>query len=110
MSVRLFHRGARLVIKVSTAEATHLWIALHRRPVAWPVIFSGAVSLLGYAPAAEPEGVRFRDGSVRWTPGPMWTTVRLRLPSGSPKKQALVAAGLLRAARYAQTGEGTCQA
>lgn len=105
MSVRLFHKGARLVIPAPAEDAARVWIALHRRPVEWSAIFSGAVSLLGYAAAPEPDGLRFKDGSVRWTRGPMWTTIRLRLPSGSPKKQALVAAGLLKAARYAQTGE-----
>lgn len=110
MSVRLFHKGARLVLPAPAGDGVRVWIALHHRPVEWPAIFSGAVSLLGYAGAPEPDGLVFKDGSVRWTRGPMWTTIRLRLPSGSPKKQALVAAGLLKAARYAQTGEGTCQA
>lgn len=101
MSVRLFHKGARLVIRRRSGHGGHLWCAVHTRPVEWTGIFAPALGLLGFDPEPVADGLRFGGGSVRWTRGAAWTTIRLVLPPCSPAKAALLAGGLLKAARYA---------
>lgn len=101
MSVRLFHKGARLVIRRRSSPGAHLWYAVHTRPVEWTGVFAPALGLLGFDPEPVADGLRFGEGSVRWTRGPAWTTIRLVLPPCSPAKAALLAGGLLKAARYA---------
>ena len=104
MSVRLFHRGARLVIRRRRVAGSAHWHAIHRRPVAWENIFGAALSLIGHRAVPDTHGLAFGDGgAVHWTRGAMWTTIRLRLPPCSAKKAELLEAGLLKAARYAET-------
>ena len=100
MSVRLFHRGARVVIPLSTSASSHLWRALHVRPVSWARVFRPPLDLLGLGAEEAAEALRFTGGRVDWTRSAFWTTIRLQLPPCSPKKAALLAAGLLKAARY----------
>ncbi|HJR59886.1 MAG TPA: hypothetical protein VJ813_10820 [Vicinamibacterales bacterium] len=111
MSVRLFHRHARLVVTGATRDRVHTWYAWHWRPVAWADIFAPALLLVGFPSERGPAGLRFGDGSVHWTKGPLWTTIRLQLPPCSDRKAGLLASGLLKAARYADTrGVSICQA
>ena len=101
MSVRLFHRHARFVVGLPERDGCHRWLALHQRPIAWGDIFSPALALVGFACVSAGEALQFGEGRLDWTKGAFWTTIRLRLPPCSPKKAALLAAGLLKAARYA---------
>jgi hypothetical protein len=106
MSIRLFHRGARTVVRLPGGERGATWCALHGETVNWDGIFRSALMLVGFQAVAETGGLRFGDGGVvGWTRAPLWTTIRLRLPPCSEKKAALLEAGLLKAARYAETGE-----
>jgi len=104
MSIRLFHRGARLVLPMPGWRGDHherVWLALHRQPVAWDRILRPALALLGID-AEGADGERRSDpASLRWTNGPFWTTIRVRLPPSSVRKAALRSMGLLKAARYA---------
>lgn len=102
MSVRLFHRGGRVVLPLATAGDERRWLALHVRPVAWDRIFTRALALVGLESTRRDNRLEFRGGALGWTPGWFWTTIRLRLPPASPKKNALVSSGLLKAARYAE--------
>ena len=101
MSVRLFHKHARFVVGLPERDGCHRWLALHRRPIAWGDIFSPALALVGFASVSASEALQFGEGRLDWTTGAFWTTIRLRLPPCSPKKAALLAAGLFKAARYA---------
>lgn len=104
MSVRLFHPRTRLVIRLRSEQRSYVWRAFHRRQVNWAVIIAPALGLVGFAPEHRLNGMSFGDGgSIDWTSGALWTTIRLRLPPCSDRKAALLAAGLLKAARY---GEG----
>jgi hypothetical protein len=103
MSIRLFHRGARLVIPLSSSDASCVWWALHFRPVEWARIFRPSLDLLGLTGEDTAGALRFSGGGLDWTSGAFWTTIRLQLPPCSPKKAALLASGLLKAARYSQT-------
>jgi hypothetical protein len=104
MSVRLFHRGGRLVIRTGRAgRQASTWRALHLRPIAWQDVFRPALELLGFTVEAEEGALRFgpsHGGSIRWTRGAFWTTIRVQLPACSSKKTELLAAALLKAARY----------
>ena len=101
MSVRLFHEHTRLVVRIGGRGGASAWYALHRRPVAWPDVFGPALRLVGFAPEHDLHGLSFGGGSVRWTRGWFGTAIRLQLPPCSERKAALLAAGLLKAARYA---------
>ena len=102
MSVRLFHRGGRLVMRTGrSGSQVTTWRALHVRPMAWQDVFGPALELLGFTVETEDGLLRFGEsGSIRWTRGAFWTTIRLQLPTCSPKKGDLLAAALLKAARY----------
>ena len=111
MSVRLFHRGGRLVMRSSRASRqVSTWRALHVRPVAWEDVFRPALALLGFTVENADGALRFgtgpaatagvSTGSIRWTRGAFWTTIRVQLPVCSAKKAELLAAALLKAARY----------
>lgn len=103
MSVRLFHRHTRLVIPLQGRDGGDLWIALHHRPVAWSSVFAPALALVGIrAEASGKDRLQFEGGKLIWTRKMFWTTIRLHLPPSSAKKRALLAMGLLKAARYAQ--------
>jgi len=101
VSIRLFHRGARLVTRTRRSDREFVWRAWHRAPVAWDELFAPALLLVGYGSECRNGAVRFGDGgSIDWTSGALWTTIRLRLPPCSEKKAALLANGLLKVARY----------
>jgi hypothetical protein len=107
MSIRLFHRHARLVIRLPARDGDEVWIALHQRPVAWGGIFVPALALVGIrAEPSEEATLTFAGGKLIWTRETFWTTIRLHLPPSSAKKRALLAMGLLKAARYAQHRAG----
>lgn len=104
MSVRLFHRGARLVFPLPSSggpHGSHAWCALHWRPVVWGNVFRPTLALMGLGCEGIDEALQLTGGSLHWTTGEFWTTIRLQLPPCSPKKAALLASGLLKAARYA---------
>ena len=95
MSIRLWHRGSRLVFVIKQVDGTiseHRWLAVHYTPHPWVRIFDTAERLLDLpgAPGFE----------LRWTNAPYWTTIDLRLTQGSLRKRQLIAAALLKAARY----------
>jgi hypothetical protein len=101
MSIRLLHKNARLVVRLPEQDGCHRWLALHTRPVPWDAIFSPALMLVGFPCVSAGGALQFGDGRLDWTSGAFWTTIRLRLPPCSPKKATLLAAGLFKAARYA---------
>lgn len=94
----------------STGSRVSTWRALHLRPIAWQEVFRPALELLGFTAETGDGVLRFGTapstaigidtGSIRWTRGAFWTTIRLQLPRCSVKKGDLLAAALLKAARY----------
>ena len=113
MSVRLFHKDARLVLVVARREgereSEHRWIGLHLSPHAWASVFQTAWTMLDLhdespLPAGESSGNSchspHRGVDLRWTPSRCWTRIDLRLTKGSLRKRQLIAAALLKAARY----------
>ena len=89
------------MLPLAAAGDERRWMAIHVRPVAWDRIFTHALGLVGLATTRVDDRLEFRGGALHWTAGSFWTTIRLRLPPASSKKNALVSSGLLKAARYA---------
>lgn len=108
MSVRLFHRGARIVLVLRRRAPGHeLWWSPHRVEPDWPAILGHQLQLLGIAAAASRDGALALTpaGQIQWQTGRWWSIMTLRLDAGSETKRRLVAAALLRAARYARPGQ-----
>jgi hypothetical protein len=101
VSIRLFHKGARIVWPRRPAPGVQVWYVVHRQVVEWEELFAPALRLIGLQPEAVPGGLRFAAGTIHWRRGALGSTIRVALPGCSERKAALLAAGLLKAARYA---------
>ena len=103
MSVRLFHRGARLVVVARRSEAGHeTWWSPGRPANGWSSVLEGPPALLGLSPQLTGPGeLTCALGRIEWTTG-LGTTIRVRFDQGSPTKRQLVTTALLKAARYAR--------
>ncbi len=107
MSVRLFHRGARLVLVVRRrAAGDETWWSPHFTGPRWTEILGGQLRLLGLStdPGTVPGRLILRLGEISWITAPRWSIITLQLQGGSDMKRRLVAAALLKAARYARPG------
>jgi hypothetical protein len=101
MSVRLFHRGARLVFVVRrTAAGCERWWSPGRGPHKWGTILQEPLALVGLGPDLDDRSVTCRIGRVAWTQSRHWATIDVEFHGGSVTKRALVATALLKAARY----------
>lgn len=101
MSIRLFHKNARLVFVVSRrGPADETWWSPHRAPREWDAVLAPALDLLALPPQVAAGRVTCRLGSVDWTNERYWSTITVRFDAGSPQKRKLVCAALLKAARY----------
>jgi hypothetical protein len=104
MSVRLFHRGARLVFVVRrVAPGGERWWSPHLARPAWHTVFGAALVLLGLPFDSPTEhSLSCRLGQIDWTTERGWSIMTLRLNGGSETKRRLVVAALLKAARYSR--------
>lgn len=103
MSVRLFHRGARVVCVVRRGAAgDERWWSPSLAAADWGSIFGGQLALLGLTPQRGADGSSLSCllGEIRWTRARCWSSIALRFDGGSDTKRRLVAAALLTAARY----------
>jgi hypothetical protein len=103
MSVRLFHKGARIVLVVRRESAgIQSWWSPHIAPCDWAPILHARLELLALSPASEGNAALACSlGRIEWTAGWHWSTIAVRLERGSETKRTLVTAALLKAARYA---------
>src|ERR1700722_7633654 len=87
-------------------SSSYVWLAIHNRKRDWAAVFCSALNLLMETPDVpgdvQPQEVRFPEGAGRitWQRTWFWIIIRLQLNSFSPKKRALIAAALLKSARY----------
>ena len=103
MSVRLFHQGARFVIRARRTDAgRETWWALRRQPQEdWHRILERPLMLLDLEPQKDGAcSLACKLGAVTWTTGWRWATIDVRLDQGSAARRTLVTAALLKAARY----------
>jgi hypothetical protein len=106
MSIRLFHRGSRLVFVVRRlAPGDVRWWSPSITPADWGAILGRQLELLGLPaqPGDRGRSLSCRLGKIHWTIARRWSIIALRLDAGSETKRRLVAAALLRAARYARS-------
>lgn len=110
MSVRLFHKGARIVVVVGRVSAgVESWWSPHLSACDWAPILRDRLDLLALPATAEGDtALACRLGRIEWTTGRYWSTISVRIERGSDRKRMLVAAALLKAARYALRGH-TCE-
>lgn len=103
MSVRLFHKGARIVLVVRRERAgVESWWSPHFGPREWAPILRAQLELLALSPNAESDAsLACRLGRIKWTIGRYWSKISVRLERGSEAKRTIVAAALLKGARYA---------
>jgi hypothetical protein len=103
MSVRLFHKGARIVLVVGRGGAgVESWWSPHFTPSDWEPILRTRLELLALSPVSDGNAALACSlGRIEWTDGRYWSTISVRLERGSILKRTLVAAALLKAARYA---------
>jgi hypothetical protein len=106
------------VVQINSSSAdqssSYIWLAIQNRKRDWAAVFSSALNLLMETPEVtrdvppdvprdvQPQEVRFAEGAGRitWQRTWFWIIIRLQLNSFSPKKRALIAAALLKSARY----------
>jgi hypothetical protein len=113
MKIRLWHKDARWVWVLRRRDldvpdpaggplSEHRWLAVHFSSYPWAEIFRIALERLPVTTTPVDGGFDFDNdsGDLRWTPGRYWTTINLRLKSGSLLKRQLIAGTLLKAARY----------
>src|SRR5580704_2112053 len=83
-------------------SSSYVWLAIQNRKRDWAAVFCSALNLLMETPDVQPQEVRFAEGAGRitWQRTWFWIIIRLQLNSFSPKKRALIAAALLKSARY----------
>ena len=107
MRVRLFSRGARWAWR----RKSRRWIVFHRRRPTWTFIFSETLEMFSIQAQSEPYALRLAGdaGTISWRESRYWTTFEIRLDSFSSKKQELITGALLRATRYNQDEEESCQ-
>jgi hypothetical protein len=80
------------------------WVAIHRAPPDWKALFTQALDLMMIdARSPDTSVLAIGDGSGRlcWRGPSSWTIIDVDLRGMSEKKQAVVKAALLKAARYA---------
>lgn len=77
-------------------------LAFHRVAPLWPDVFMRMLRLAGVPAAAETSTLVIGDdaGRVSWRVAERWTTIDVMLMKGSTRKQDLIAAAIVKAARY----------
>lgn len=108
MKVRLglFRTGRRFVWVLWRSRqggtSVQRWLGFHLHPPDWHLLFVRVLGLMGIATQARANRLCLADGAgeVAWRVSRYITQIRLHLEKHSVSKQQLVAAALLKAARY----------
>jgi hypothetical protein len=80
------------------------WLAIHTAPPDWKTLFARALDLMMIAAVVTGGALVVGDeaGRICWRGPSSWTVIDVDLGGMSAKKQAVVKAALLKAARYAR--------
>ena len=108
MSVRFrpFDLRRTFVIQIYSAggerASRYVLLAVHRREHDWGVVFCNALRLMMETPDLRQGLMLFAEGGgqLTWRRTAFWTIIRVELNAFSKNKRALIAASLLKAARY----------
>jgi len=103
--LRIFHPGRHVwrVRKQYDGESlVETWISFRLHPPSWEKIFSSTLDLIWLANTPQPARIRLSDqhGLIDWHES-WWTTrISIRIEGFSAAKKLLIAATLLKAARF----------
>jgi len=105
--VRLWFPKSPLVFQLSHNDNRWRWCALDCSQLDWGAIFSSVFQLLAIELTEFPERLQLHDGKGEITWHGRWccTSIHVRLLKFSERKQKLVAAALLKAARHSKPKE-----
>jgi hypothetical protein len=84
------------------------WISLRRAPPNWAKIFSSTLNLIWLPSTSQPGYIQLRDqhGFITWHESRLVTKITVRIEGFSVAKESLIAAALLKAARFHLLEEG----
>jgi hypothetical protein len=110
ITLRIFHPG-RHVWRISRKEEANSlsekWLSLRRVPPDWNLIFRRTLDLIWLANISHSGGIDLagQHGSITWQERKYSTKLEVCIQGFSPQKRALVAATLLKAARFNEIEE-----
>jgi hypothetical protein len=109
--LRVFHPGRhvwRLLRKRGRNTLEETWISLRRVPPDWERILSSTLDLIWLPNTRQPGHIKLSDqhGFIKWRESWRTTKIVVRLENFSVQKESLVAAALLKAARFHLLEEG----
>jgi hypothetical protein len=93
---------ARVYSRDTDRSSRQIWIAIHPRECDWAVVFRNALDLLMETSKVEQQRITFAEGAgqIAWQRTAFWTIIRLEMSAFSEQKRQLLAAALLKSARY----------
>ena len=100
--IRLSFAESRLVFQLPQKGTLRRWYVLHTDKPNWSAIFARVLGLLEIEAAESAQSLTLAAGAgeVTWHSCRFGTTINMQLLRFSERKQKLVAAALLKAARY----------
>jgi hypothetical protein len=104
--IRIIDPRRTFVLKVWSRDTDlrlrQIWIAIHPRERDWAVVFCSAFDLLMETAKIDRQRISFAEGAgqIAWQRTSFWTIIRLDMSVFSEKKRHLLAAALLKSARY----------
>jgi hypothetical protein len=104
--IRIIDLRRTFVLRVRSRDTDRslrqIWIAIHPRERDWAVVFGNAFDLLMETSQVDRQRISFADGAgrVAWQRTAFWTIIRLDMSAFSKNKRRLIAAALLKSARY----------
>jgi len=93
---------ARVYSRDSDRRSRQVWLAIHPQERDWAAVFRNALDLLMETSQVERQQIIFAEGAghIAWQRTAFWTIIRLHMSAFSEKKRRLIAAALLKSARY----------
>ena len=93
--------GTRLPVRRREGAGRESWWSPAFNRCDWAPVLRTQLELLGLTATDDRTSLTCKLGRIEWTVGRYWSTILVRLDQGSETKRTLVAAALLKAARYA---------
>jgi hypothetical protein len=93
---------ARVYSRDTDRSSRQIWFAIHPRERDWALVFCNALDLLMETSKVDRQRISFAEGAgqIAWQRTAFWTIIRLDMSAFSEKKRHLLAAALLKSARY----------
>jgi len=104
--IRIIDLRRTFVVRVysrrTDRRSRQIWLAIHPQERDWAAVFCNALDLLMETSNVDPHGISFAEGAgqIAWRRTAFWTIIGLNMSAFSMKKRQLIAAALLKSARY----------